>query len=419
MLGNELFRLARSADPQSALIEAADRPLRRLRDRADESALLAIVTGRTAMEIVTQLDGAHRLGVVGWVGADVPLHASSAGKLVLAELSQSELEAWFEEAQPVRLYSPNGDDCLRARRGAPSRPAPWLGRDRRRARGRPHVSLCARFAIARQTVARLTVCGRERGSPVDVRAGSRRATPPGEPGYPAELFAVLEERCGLAEGTTVVEIGPGTGQATAELLRRGAHVHAVEPGPGLARHLLASMPGSRSRSRSARSRTSCFRMLKQTSWSPRRRSTGSSPRSAYRRCWRRFGPAVGWRSGGTSSTTRVGPDEFSRALDPIFEEFGDVESPAFVDTRQEEHWLPLLREAGFERRGAERFPWEVEQTTDDIVALFSTFSNMRMRPAAERTQVLARIGAVADDQFGGRVRRTYQAALYTGRKPGG
>ena len=101
--GNELFRLARIADPRGAVIEAAAGPLRRLRDRADESALLAIVAGRARMEIVTQLDGAHRLGVVGWVGADVPLHASYVGKLVLAELSQGELEAWFEEAQPIRL----------------------------------------------------------------------------------------------------------------------------------------------------------------------------------------------------------------------------------------------------------------------------------------------------------------------------
>jgi len=103
VIGNEMFRLARSADPRSALIEVTARPLRGLRDRADESALLAIVTSRTSMEIVTQLDGAHRLGVVGWVGADVPLHASAAGKLVLAELSQGELETWFEEAQPARL----------------------------------------------------------------------------------------------------------------------------------------------------------------------------------------------------------------------------------------------------------------------------------------------------------------------------
>jgi SAM-dependent methyltransferase len=114
-----------------------------------------------------------------------------------------------------------------------------------------------------------------------------------------------------------------------------------------------------------------------------------------------------------------GPDEFSRALDPIFEEFGDVESPAFVDTRQEEYWIPVLQGAGLEEVAAKRFPWEVEQTTEDIVALFSTFSNMRLRPAAEREQVLARIGAVADVEFGGRVCRTYQAVLYTGRKPGG
>jgi IclR family transcriptional regulator, acetate operon repressor len=103
VIGNEMFRLARTADPHSALIEAADGPLRRLRDRTEESALFAIVKGRIGMEIVTQLDAAHRLGVVGWVGADIPLHASSAGKLVLAELNESELVMWFDEAQPARL----------------------------------------------------------------------------------------------------------------------------------------------------------------------------------------------------------------------------------------------------------------------------------------------------------------------------
>src|SRR5438128_2121798 len=65
----------------------------------------------------------------------------------------------------------------------------------------------------------------------------------GRPGYPAEIFVALERRCGLGEGTAVVEIGPGTGQATSELLRRGAKVHAIEPGPALARHLLAQHGG--------------------------------------------------------------------------------------------------------------------------------------------------------------------------------
>jgi len=43
------------------------------------------------------------LGVVGWVGADVPLYASAAGKLLLAELSRPELAAWVEESRPARL----------------------------------------------------------------------------------------------------------------------------------------------------------------------------------------------------------------------------------------------------------------------------------------------------------------------------
>ena len=76
-----------------------------------------------------------------------------------------------------------------------------------------------------------------------------------------------------------------------------------------------------------------------------------------------------------------------------------------------------MREAGFEEVAAERFPWEIDQTSEDIVALFSTFSDMRLRPDAEQEQVLARIGGVADGQFGGLVRRTYQAVLYTGRRP--
>ena len=65
----------------------------------------------------------------------------------------------------------------------------------------------------------------------------------GRPGYPPALFDVLGERCGLRPGARVVEVGPGTGQATAELLRRGAVVTAVEPGRNLAAHLVETLGG--------------------------------------------------------------------------------------------------------------------------------------------------------------------------------
>ena len=45
------------------------------------------------MDIVLQLDTERHVGVANWVGTAVPLHASSAGKVVLADLGADELEA--------------------------------------------------------------------------------------------------------------------------------------------------------------------------------------------------------------------------------------------------------------------------------------------------------------------------------------
>ena len=97
MLGYELVRLARGADPFRAVIRAAGRPLDQLRDATGESALLAVPVGRTEMEIVLQLDASHIVGVTDWVGIHPPLHASSAGKLLLADLPELELDAWLAD----------------------------------------------------------------------------------------------------------------------------------------------------------------------------------------------------------------------------------------------------------------------------------------------------------------------------------
>jgi SAM-dependent methyltransferase len=57
------------------------------------------------------------------------------------------------------------------------------------------------------------------------------------PGYPDELFADLAAIAGLREGSAVLEIGAGTGQATRALTGRGYAVTALEPGPEMSRRL--------------------------------------------------------------------------------------------------------------------------------------------------------------------------------------
>jgi SAM-dependent methyltransferase len=54
------------------------------------------------------------------------------------------------------------------------------------------------------------------------------------PGYPDELFADLVASTGLDEGSSVLEVGCGTGQATRSLAALGCSVTAIEPGADLA-----------------------------------------------------------------------------------------------------------------------------------------------------------------------------------------
>ncbi|HET6873710.1 MAG TPA: class I SAM-dependent methyltransferase [Acidimicrobiales bacterium] len=63
------------------------------------------------------------------------------------------------------------------------------------------------------------------------------------PSYPSRLFDALFEM--LPSEPEIVEVGPGTGQATRDLLARGASVLAVEIGPALAAKLRSNFASDR------------------------------------------------------------------------------------------------------------------------------------------------------------------------------
>lgn len=65
------------------------------------------------------------------------------------------------------------------------------------------------------------------------------------PTYPVALFEDLFAL--LPPAPSVLEVGPGTGQATRDLLARGAFVHAVEIGPTMAARLRSNLPHDRLR----------------------------------------------------------------------------------------------------------------------------------------------------------------------------
>jgi SAM-dependent methyltransferase len=65
------------------------------------------------------------------------------------------------------------------------------------------------------------------------------------PSYPAELFDSLFQM--LPSEPEIIEVGPGTGQATRDLLARGASVLAIDIGPQTAAKLRSNLPSDRLR----------------------------------------------------------------------------------------------------------------------------------------------------------------------------
>lgn len=103
MIGSELVRLTQRANPDRALIRRAQPLLEELAATAGESAMLGVARSGPSLEVIAQADGPRLLGLTHWVGREVELHASAAGKLVLAELSEAALDAWIRRERPRRL----------------------------------------------------------------------------------------------------------------------------------------------------------------------------------------------------------------------------------------------------------------------------------------------------------------------------
>jgi SAM-dependent methyltransferase len=103
------------------------------------------------------------------------------------------------------------------------------------------------------------------------------------PGYPDELFGDLVDITGLDAGSSLLEVGCGTGQATRSLAALGCAVTAVEQGAqlaALARQRLAGFPNV------------AVETAKFEQWDDRGRRFDALVAAAS---WHWVDPSIGWR----------------------------------------------------------------------------------------------------------------------------
>lgn len=100
-----LYEMAKTIADHDPVVLRADALLRTLRDKIDESILLSKVSGLGATYLLS-IEPSHPLRFLANVGANVrSLHATSAGKALLAGLSDTALAAYLKSANLTMLTS--------------------------------------------------------------------------------------------------------------------------------------------------------------------------------------------------------------------------------------------------------------------------------------------------------------------------
>jgi SAM-dependent methyltransferase len=231
------------------------------------------------------------------------------------------------------------------------------------------------------------------------------------PGYPAEVFAAL----GVGAGSRVLEIGPGTGQATRALAELGCSVVAVELGAELAsvaRRRLAGFPA-------VEVVTADFE-----TWDlPAEPFDLALAATAFH--W--IDPAIrveksadALRVGGTLATIAThhvagGSLEFFAEVQDCYERF-DPATPAGLRLRPAaeipEDREEIERSARFGAPLFARWEWEQSYSTDGYIDLLLTYSGHRALPDDARAGLLSCIRALIE-RHGGRITKRYLTELRT------
>lgn len=240
----------------------------------------------------------------------------------------------------------------------------------------------------------------------------------GRIGYPPALYElVLEPVAGL--DATFVEIGPGTGLATADLLAaEPARLFAVEPDPSLAAHLRQRFAGSAVHvvetdfvSAAIPGPVDLIAAAASFHW--------LDPQAALARARALLHPggriALWWnvyRQGGIG-------DQLADAIIPLLDGIelppsegaqGHYSLDAALHRRQ-------LETAGFLFEQGHLFRRERTLTTQEVVMLYASYSFVRALPAARRATFLTEVEMLVESRFGGIAPNIVLTPLYIARAP--
>jgi SAM-dependent methyltransferase len=242
----------------------------------------------------------------------------------------------------------------------------------------------------------------------------------GRPDYPSFVYHNLRDKCGLAPGAQVLEVGPGTGIVTRHLLSAGAQVVAVEPDPSLATYLsgahqsddLEIIGATLETAELDHGRFDLAVAATSFHWVDQRQGLQKLSDSVKPGGW----IALWW----TLFRDPNDPDVFSTAVEELLGPstrgaFDEPGRPAFqLDDEHRRRDLAVWAHA--QDVESRIVSWTCVLTPSEVRALYASMATVIRRPHSEQQALLRQIEVLASENFEGRVERNFVTALYTGRR---
>jgi SAM-dependent methyltransferase len=234
------------------------------------------------------------------------------------------------------------------------------------------------------------------------------------PSYPAAVFDALFEM--LPPNPGIIEVGPGTGQATRVLLARGASVHAIEIGPAMAAKLRSKLPSNRLRVTVGDFEEMSIAVGAADAVFSATAYHWISPEAQTDR------PAAILRPGGIVAIVDLiqvdSPDDagFFAAAQPIYERYGQGHTGPAAPTR--DSVSPAIREVleadrRFHSIAVRRYDWNQTYSASDYRQLMLSYSGTQMMDETDRLGLLDDMETFIQSDFGGVVTRPLVVALTT------
>jgi trans-aconitate methyltransferase len=239
------------------------------------------------------------------------------------------------------------------------------------------------------------------------------------PSYPADLFDALFQM--LPAQPKVVEVGPGTGQATKDLLARGALVLGIEIGLEMAAKLRSNLSSDR-----LRIGVGDFEVFEVVAGE----ADALFSATAYHWISREAQtdrPAAILRPGGLVAivdTIQVDSPEdagFFAAAQPIYERYGQGHTGPPAPTR--ENVDPAIRlvldtDSRFHSVAVRRYDWNQTYSATGYRTLMLSYSGTQMMEETDRLGLLDDVESLVRSDFGGVVTRPLVVTLTTAKLVG-